>query len=112
MTNWKPSDAEVDAACKAHACGLYPGIDIDFDQVEGDPRDTKLWPAMTAALIAAHDAAPEPDTTEFEVALDDLIKSAAYWAVLDQSGSGSADSACRQLNVAESVLIAMYKERR
>ena len=117
-SNWKPSDAEVDAAC-AEFQRRYP--------LTGFGRE---WPdVMRKILIEAHDAAPEPDTTEFEAAVeaycdarelfDGRTSAMSFWPT--HIDDPKAERTKQQGLIAEALdekraafdrLIAMYKERR
>lgn len=103
MTNWKPSDAEVDAAW--------------LELWTADTRyQTREWQneRVAAALIAARDAAPEPDTTEFEAAVDALIADAnALGVALARRQSEPYIEKLRKFREeSRQHMIAMYKERR
>ena len=92
-SSWKPSAAEVDAAW--------------LELWTADTRyQTREWQneRVAAALIAAHDAAPEPDTAEFEAALHRLVSRAIAY------GRGTAEHDA--VDVPFQRLIDMYKERR
>ena len=92
-SSWKPTDAEVDAAWGE----LWAADPRYFTRDEQNAF-------VSAALIAAHDAAPEPDTTEFEAALHRLVSRAIAY------GRGTAEHDA--VDVPFQRLIDMYKERR
>lgn len=107
MTNWKPSDAEVDAAWAAFV-ETRAWRDREDQAIKADGK-----PSMERALIAARDAAPEPDTTEFEEAVQAFLvkglecEDAAQWR--DWT---SFEYIGAEVYAARQRLIAMYKERR
>jgi len=94
MTNWEPTPEQIDAA----------GEEIYGSGWEELSDASWFSDQISAALTAAHNAAPEPDTTEFEAALHRLVSRAIAY------GRGTAEHDA--VDVPFQRLIDMYKERR
>lgn len=77
MSEWQPTDAQVEAARTARTKALRSFDAKPFAQQTPEYLDEVNNEAMRAALIAAHEAAEPVDTTEFEAAVTVVMVKAA-----------------------------------